>query len=104
MSDKSPMAKVSDGVDSFMSAWAEFKSANDERIRELETRGSSDPLHDVKLSAINAHLNRFEQRPAPSARAVQAIETKMARLVRRAGQKPVDVDDWLRAVARRLPV
>ena len=101
MSNQSPMAKVSEGVDSFMSAWSEFKSANDERIRELETRGASDPLHDAKLSAINAHLNRFEQRPAPSVRAVQAVETKMARLVRRAGQKPVDPDDWLRGLARR---
>lgn len=104
MSNQSPMAKVSEGVDSFMSAWREFKSANDERIRELETRGASDPLHDAKLSAINAHLNRFERPSLPSVRAVQAIEQKMARLVRRAGAKPVDVDDWLRAVARRSPV
>lgn len=40
-----------------MSAFEEFKSTNDERLAELEKRGSADTLLDAKLDKLNAVLD-----------------------------------------------
>jgi hypothetical protein len=41
----------------FMSAFEEFKAANDTRLGELEKRGSADTLLDGKLDRLNAFLD-----------------------------------------------
>lgn len=43
------------------SAFGEFKSTNDERIRSLETRGSADGLLEEKLSRISDKLSDLER-------------------------------------------
>lgn len=49
------------------SAWEQFKSVNDRRLRELERKGNADPLYDDQLRKINdamdantARMNRVE--------------------------------------------
>ena len=51
---------VKDAVKTVMTSFEEFKSANDERLKELEAKGASDPLLDEKLAKINAELDKFE--------------------------------------------
>lgn len=48
-------------------AWEQFKTVNDQRLREIEKKGSADPLYDVQLQKINdaldatkGQLNRLE--------------------------------------------
>jgi hypothetical protein len=44
----------------FMGAFEEFKSTNDDRLKEIEKKGAADPLIDDKLSKINKSLDAFE--------------------------------------------
>lgn len=43
-----------------MTAFEEFKSANDARLKELEAKGAADPISVDKLDKINKHLDKFE--------------------------------------------
>lgn len=47
-------------VDAVAGAFEQFKSANDERLKALEKKGSADPLLDAKLARIESELNKFE--------------------------------------------
>lgn len=49
--------KTSAAIDDLMSAFSEYKQANDERLAELETRGTTDPVTEEKLARIDAALN-----------------------------------------------
>ena len=51
---------VKTAVDSMAKAFEEFKATNDERLAEIEKKGSSDPLVEEKLKNIEADLDRFE--------------------------------------------
>ena len=51
---------VKTAVDSMAQAFEEFKATNDERLAEIEKKGSSDPLVEEKLKNIEADLDRFE--------------------------------------------
>ena len=39
-------------------AFEQFKDANDQRIREMERRGSADPLTEMKVNRLNAEISR----------------------------------------------
>jgi HK97 family phage major capsid protein len=47
-------------VDDLMGAFEEFKSSNDERLKEIEKKGTADPLLVSKVDKINESLNQFE--------------------------------------------
>ena len=51
---------IKQAIDSFAVAFEEFKATNDERLAEIEKKGSSDPLVEEKLKNIEADLDRFE--------------------------------------------
>jgi len=51
---------IKDAVKSVMTAFEEFKASNDERLKEIETKGTADPLIDEKLTKITAELDKFE--------------------------------------------
>ena len=77
--DGPTLAQVSDGVAKVNTAFEEFKSTNDQRLAELEKKGTSDPLLDEKLKKINAELDKIE----PLNEALQeqkALEQKLADL------------------------
>jgi len=52
--------EVKTAVDAMAGAFEEFKKANDERLKQIEEKGSADPLLEEKLSKIEADLDRFE--------------------------------------------
>ena len=94
MSDVS--VDVKDALDTFMSTFEEFKEANDQRLDEIEAKGSADVLLDEKLDRINESLDLMEdmnQRitaAAEDAKAqgeqLDAIETA----VKRVGKGPAE--------------
>ena len=52
--------QVKVAVDAMASAFEEFKSVNDARLAEIESKGSADPVTEEKLAKIEADLDRFE--------------------------------------------
>ena len=57
--DKSP-SELKKAFDDFGKAFAEFKAANDERLKEIEKIGAADVLTEEKTNRINAVLDKFE--------------------------------------------
>jgi HK97 family phage major capsid protein len=51
---------VKTAVDAMAGAFEEFKKTNDQRLAEIEQKGSVDPLVEEKLSKIEADLDRYE--------------------------------------------
>ena len=52
--------EVQTAVDAMATAFEEFKSANDQRLAEIEAKGHADPLTEEKLAKIEGDLDRFE--------------------------------------------
>ena len=52
--------QVKVAVDAMATAFEEFKSVNDARLSEIESKGSADPVTEEKLAKIEADLDRFE--------------------------------------------
>ncbi len=53
---------INEKVDNLASAWEDFKSVNDNRLKEIEKKGASDPLTQESLQKINDALdNQKEQ-------------------------------------------
>lgn len=52
--------QVKVAVDAMASAFEEFKSVNDARLAEIESKGSADPITEEKLAKIEGDLDRFE--------------------------------------------
>ncbi|MEM1375778.1 MAG: phage major capsid protein [Pseudomonadota bacterium] len=51
---------LAESFDEFMQAFEAFKTANDERLSELEANGAADPLLDDKLTRIENQLGTYE--------------------------------------------
>lgn len=64
--------EISDRVHALGNAWEQFKQVNDQRLREVERKGSADPLHMEQLTKISTALDNYKQR-------VDALETAQAR-------------------------
>lgn len=47
-------------VDGVMKAFEEFKATNDQRLKEIEKKGSADPATEAKLAKIEQSLGEFE--------------------------------------------
>ena len=54
-----------------------FKEANDERIRDIETKGAADPLTEMKVNRLN---ERFDQLETAMRRSPRAAEVKSGEL------------------------
>lgn len=52
--------EVKSAVDAMASAFEEFKKANDERLAQIEEKGSVDPLLEGKLSAIENEMSKYD--------------------------------------------
>jgi HK97 family phage major capsid protein len=52
--------EVKTAVDAMAGAFEEFKKANDERLKQIEEKGSADPILEGKLAAIEKDLDKFE--------------------------------------------
>ena len=51
---------VKTAVDAMAGAFEEFKKTNDQRLADIEQKGSSDSVVEEKLSKIEADLDRYE--------------------------------------------
>ncbi|UOK71705.1 phage major capsid protein [Ancylobacter polymorphus] len=108
------------GIEQVMSAFEEFKKANDDRIKEIEKKGSADVVLTEKVDRINAAMDKFEtdnqKRTAELLEAKKALddekkhvddlEAKLNRLSLAATANPEarkeelkgKVNEWARAV------
>lgn len=63
-------------VEQVMSAFEEFKASNDNRLKEIEKKGSADVLLTEKVDRINAAMDKFED--ANKKATAELLETKKA--------------------------
>ena len=110
-SDPAPN-EVKDAIKQVMTGFEEYKAANDERLKQIETKGTADPVTTEKLAKLDEHLNKFEtfnQRLTEAAKKAEAIEEVKSRfdeletaMKRTTGADPQTkasrVNDWARAV------
>jgi len=54
------MSEVRSATDTLARAFEEYKSVNDQRLSEIEHRGSADVLHDDKLGRMDFSINRLQ--------------------------------------------
>ncbi len=54
------MNEVRSATDTLARAFEEYKSVNDQRLSEIEQRGSADVLHDEKLSRMDTTINGLQ--------------------------------------------
>jgi HK97 family phage major capsid protein len=67
--------KIEEKIDFINNAWEHFKEVNNDRLSEIERKGSADPLIDTKLDAINNILNQLEEQKSK----VNTLEIAMSR-------------------------
>lgn len=104
--------EVKDAIKEVMTGFEAYKAANDERLKQIETKGAADPVTTEKLAKLDEHLDKFEtfnQRLTEAAKKAEAIEevkkqfdeleTAMKRTTGADPQtKASRVNDWARAV------
>ncbi len=68
---------VKTAIDALNRAFEEFKQTNDQRIKQLETRGVADPLLDAKIEKLNKALDSGQEALSTH---FQELEAKVNRL------------------------
>ncbi|HBY70308.1 MAG TPA: phage major capsid protein, partial [Flavobacteriaceae bacterium] len=71
---------VKNAVDGLASAFEEFKATNDERLKQVEEKGSADPLVEEKLAKIEGDLDKFEdvnQKLVQHSKAAEGFNAKL---------------------------
>jgi HK97 family phage major capsid protein len=69
------MRKLAETIDRIATAFEEYKKTNDQRLLELKSKGSVDPLLEEKLRKVDAELSSL----AEVKTALEAVQTKLAR-------------------------
>lgn len=95
---KSVDADVSAAFEDFMSAFEHYKQSNDERLSEIERRGSADAITEEKMARIDTALD--EQKRALDALAVKRARPDLGR-GRGGGAAPSPVRQAFDAYVRR---
>jgi len=95
------MKAVNGAVDSLNRAFEEFKSTNDAKLKELEAKGSADPLLEEKLARIEANLDAAQKVADEAALAVK----RQSRIVTDQNGAQIDMDakalHWARGIAKK---
>lgn len=60
-------------------AFESFKEANNQRLKEIETKGSADPLIEMKVNRLNAEISRAMDSADMAKKRVDMLETVMNR-------------------------
>ena len=55
------LTEISEKIDEIGNAWEHFKSINDEKLRQIEQKGSADCMVMEELNKINNSLNEQKQ-------------------------------------------
>lgn len=71
-SEEPSIREVNEAVAAMAKAFSEFRSANDERLAQIEKRGAADPVTEDKVKKLNGELERLSK-------AVEEAETRAAR-------------------------
>ena len=64
-------------------AFEEFKTVNDDRLAQIEAKGSADPLLEEKLAKIEGDLDRFEsvnQKLTQQQKHAEGFESKLSEI------------------------
>ena len=56
------ISEITERVHSLGNAWEQFKHINDARLKEIERKGSADPLYQEHLGNISHALDNYKQR------------------------------------------
>ena len=75
--------EVKSAVETLGKTFESFKNTNDERLKQIEAKGSSDPITEEKLSKIESDLDKFadmEKAVKAQAESTKANQEAMARL------------------------
>ncbi len=56
------LSEISERVNALGNAWEQFKAVNDRRLKEVERKGSADPLTNSQLERINQALDGYKDR------------------------------------------
>lgn len=80
------MNEVKNAGDTLASAFEEYKSTNDQRLMELERRGSADPLLTDKLGRLDQTMSKLQDE-------VTAVKTALRRPAMDNGQSRVILDE-----------
>ena len=67
--------KIDEKFDLINKTWEQFKETNSERLKQIETKSSVDPLTEIKLEKLNDILDEVQQQKDK----VEKIETAIAR-------------------------
>lgn len=59
--DDVDLQELKEAVEELQSSWGEFKSANDERLQEIEKKGSADVLTEEKVKRIDKSIEQVEE-------------------------------------------
>ncbi len=73
--DAPDLKKLTETIDRIAGAFEEYKKTNDQRLLELKTKGSVDPLLEEKLRKVDAELNTLTELKA----SLDAMQTKLSR-------------------------
>lgn len=89
-----------DSVKTIHTSFDEFKKVNDERLKEIESKGTADPLLDEKLEKINDHIEAAQKRLDD----YELASKRQGRVAVDANGVEIDLDkkaqDWINPVAR----
>lgn len=66
------ISEIKDRLNKLSGAWEEFKSTNEQRLKQIEQKGSVDTITENKLSNINGALDEYKSR-------LQRLELKNSR-------------------------
>ena len=60
MSEQITQSELREGIEQIGTAFEEFKTTNNQRLKELEKKGTADPLTEEKQKKIEEHLDNWE--------------------------------------------
>ena len=94
------MKQLGEAVEAVSTGFEAFKTANDERLAEIEAKGAADPLLEEKLDKINDDMQKAQDRLD----AFQLSQQRQARIVTDEKGNEIDLDakalKWAKAGAR----
>lgn len=70
---------VKNAVGELEKAFADFKQVNDLRLKEIENKGTADPLTDVKVQRLNQEISRAQDAAHTAKQRVDMLETVLKR-------------------------
>ena len=97
--------KIKSAIESLGTTFEEFKKTNDDRLAQIESKGSADPITEEKLSKIEKDLDKIEevnQAVVKAANSQKDQEEKMARIEKMLSRPLSSKDDVAKADEQKV--